>query len=222
MSLKLGDTFPNLSMKTTWGNLNLYDYLGESWGILFSHPADYTPVCTTELGAAAKYAPEFKELNTKLIGLSIDTMADHEGWIKDIQDYNKLEGGFPFPLISDDRTIATQLGMLDPDELDSTGTPLTARAVFVIGPDRKLKLSLLYPATTGRNFDEIIRVVKSLQLTALHKVATPQNWKSGDKCMVVPSLTDEQATKRFAKGFEKASLPSGKGYIRLTPDPSQS
>merc|ERR1712037_336590 len=191
MSLKLGDTFPNLSMKTTWGDLNLYDYLGESWGILFSHPADYTPVCTTELGAAAKYAPEFKEMNTKLIGLSIDPIADHEGWIKDIQEYNKLQGDFPFPLISDDRTIATQLGMLD-------------------------------PATTGRNFDEIIRVIKSLQLTAHHKVATPQNWKSGDKCMVVPGLTDEQAQKRFAKGFEKATLPSGKGYIRLTPDPSQS
>ena len=184
-----------------------------------------------------------------MIGLSIDSVADHKGWIEDIKAYNSLEGkyitlcyyvmllrhsslyyvirlrnsflgDFPFPIIADDRTLAVQLNMLDPDELDKSGMPLTARAVFIIGPDKKLKLSLLYPATTGRNFDEIIRVLKSLQLTANHKVATPANWNSGQKCMVVPGLTDEQANERFKAGFEKATLPSGKGYIRTTPDPS--
>lgn len=217
---KLGDIFPNAAVKTTEGDFNLHDFIGDSYCILFSHPADYTPVCTTELGNAAKYAPQFKELNCKLIGLSIDSVADHKGWIEDIKAYNSLEGDFPFPIIADDRTLAVQLNMLDPDELDKAGMPLTARAVFIIGPDKKLKLSLLYPATTGRNFDEIIRVLKSLQLTANHKVATPANWNSGQKCMVVPGLTDEQANERFKAGFEKATLPSGKGYIRTTADPS--
>lgn len=221
MTLKLGDQFPDFDCKSTIGDFNLYNYLGDGWGILFSHPADYTPVCTTELGAAAKYAPEFAKMNTKLVGLSIDSVEDHQGWIKDIQGYNKLEGEFPFPLVADDRTLAVKFGMLDADEKDNKGMPLTARCVFVIGPDKKLKLSLLYPATTGRNFDEIVRVVKSLQLTATHKVATPQNWKSGDRCMVVPGLSDDEANKRFASGFEKATLPSGKGYIRTTADPSK-
>ena len=130
-------------------------------------------------------------------------------------------GEFPFPIISDDRKLAVELEMLDPDELDKSGMPLTARAVFIIGPDKKLKLSILYPATTGRNFDEVIRVLKSLQLTANHKVATPANWQEGGRCMVVPGLSDEQAKERFAAGFEKAELPSGKGYIRTTADPSK-
>jgi len=220
MTLKLGDAFPDFDCKSTEGDFNLYKFLGDGWGILFSHPADYTPVCTTELGAAAKYAKTFQDMNTKLVGLSIDSVEDHKGWIKDIQAYNGLDGEFPFPIVSDDRTLAVKLGMLDPDELDAKGMPLTARCVFVIGPDKKLKLSLLYPATTGRNFDEIVRVVKSLQLTANHKVATPQNWQSGGRCMVVPGLSDDEANKRFAAGFEKAQLPSGKGYIRTTADPS--
>jgi len=220
--MKLGDQFPDFDCKSTIGDFNLYNYLGDGWGILFSHPADYTPVCTTELGAAACYAAEFATMNTKLVALSIDSVEDHIGWITDIQGYNKdcPKGQFPFPIVSDDRTLAVKFGMLDADEKDKKGMPLTARAVFIIGPDKKLKLSLLYPATTGRNFDEIVRVVKSLQLTATHKVATPQNWKSGDRCMVVPSLTDAQANERFPSGFEKATLPSGKGYIRTTADPS--
>jgi len=219
MVLKLGDVFPDFTAKSTIGDLSLHSYLGDSWGMLFSHPADYTPVCTTELGAAAKYADEFKSMNVKLMGLSIDSVEDHHGWIKDIQAYNNLEGAFPFPLIADDRTLAVKFGMLDPDEVNKEGMPLTARCVFIIGPDKKLKLSILYPATTGRNFDELVRVVKSLQLTANHKVATPASWKSGERCMVVPGLSDEQADK-FKGGFEKATLPSGKGYIRTTADPS--
>jgi len=221
MTLKLGDTFPDFTVPSTIGEFNLYKYLGDSYGILFSHPADYTPVCTTELGQAAKYADTFAKMNTKLIGLSIDSVEDHKGWIEDIKAYNNIEGDFAFPIVSDDRTLAVKLGMLDPDELDAKGMPSTARCVFIIGPDKKLKLSLLYPATTGRNFDEVVRVVKSLQLTANHKVATPANWNSGDRCMVVPGLSDEDAKARFPSGFEKATVPSGKGYIRTTADPSQ-
>jgi len=221
MALKLGDVFPNMDFDTTAGKQKFHDWLGNSWGILFSHPADYTPVCTTELGAAAKAAGEFQKRGIKMIGFSIDSIADHNGWIKDIQSFNDLCGEFPFPLIAGTRKQAEQLGMLDPDEVDKSGMPLTARCVFVVGPDKKLKLSLLYPATTGRNFDEIIRVIDSLQLTALKKVATPANWKSGDKCMVVPSLSNDDATKLFPKGFETAQVPSGKSYIRLTPDPSK-
>jgi len=219
--VKLGQVFPNPSVKTTDGDFTLHEYIGDSYCMLFSHPADYTPVCTTELGAAAKFAPDFAALGVKLIGLSIDSVADHKGWIEDIKAYNKLEGCFPFPLIAAERSLAVELDMLDPDELDKSGLPLTARAVFIIGPDKKLKLSLLYPATTGRNFDELVRITKSLLLTANHKVATPANWQSGDECMVVPGLSDADANAKFAAGFEKASLPSGKGYIRLTPDPSK-
>lgn len=206
---------------TTAGTHKFHDWLGDSWGILFSHPADYTPVCTTELGAAAKAACDFKKRGIKMIGFSIDSIADHNGWIEDIKAFNSLSEDFPFPLIAGTRKQAEELGMLDPDEVDGTGMPLTARCVFVVGPDKKLKLSLLYPATTGRNFDEILRVVDSLQLTAYKKVATPANWKSGDRCMVVPSLSNDDATKLFPKGFETAKVPSGKTYIRLTPDPSQ-
>jgi len=221
MALKLGDVFPNMDFVTTAGNFKFHEFLGDSWGILFSHPADYTPVCTTELGAAAKFASEFSQRGIKMIGFSIDSVEDHKGWIKDINAFNSLSGEFPFPLIAGTRQQAEKLGMLDPDEVDKSGMPLTARCVFVVGPDKKLKLSLLYPATTGRNFDEILRVIDSLKLTAYKKVATPANWKSGDKCMVVPSLSNEDATKLFPKGFETAPLPSGKSYVRLTPDPSK-
>jgi len=221
MALKLGDVFPNMEFSTTCGDFKFHDWLGNAWGILFSHPADYTPVCTTELGAAAKFADKFNARGIKMIGFSIDSVTDHHGWIKDIQEFNSLSGEFPFPLIAGTRDQASKLGMLDPDEVDKSGMPLTARCVFIIGPDKKVKLSLLYPATTGRNFDEIIRVVDSLKLTSEKKVATPANWNSGDKCMVVPSLSNEQATQLFPKGFETAKVPSGKSYIRLTPDPSK-
>ncbi|CAF1121706.1 unnamed protein product [Adineta steineri] len=222
MTLRLGEQFPNFKLKTTGGDFQLHDWLGDKWGILFSHPADYTPVCTTELSRAAKLAPEFAKRNTKLIGLSCDSIENHHGWIKDLQAYgsNKSEcttGDFPFPIIDDsDRKLATQLGMIDPAEFDNKGLPLTARAVFFVGPDKKVKASLLYPATTGRNFDEILRLLDSLQLSARLPIATPVDWKTGDKVMVPPNVKDEDVAKHFPQGVEiKKDLPSGKGYIRM-------
>jgi len=221
MSVLLGKEFPNFKAKSTAGDIDFHEWIGDSWAIMFSHPADYTPVCTTELGAVAKHQPEFAKRGVKLIGYSIDSVEDHVGWIEDIKAYNNLScSTFPFPLIAGTREQASAFGMLDPDEIDGTGMPLTARCVFIIGPDKKLKLSLLYPASTGRNFDEIIRVVDSLQLTANHKVATPANWQKGGSCMVVPNISNEDATKRFSKGFNIADLPSKKQYIRTTPDPT--
>ncbi|XP_002127186.2 peroxiredoxin-6-like [Ciona intestinalis] len=221
MGVNLGQVFPNIDCKTTKGDYKLHDFINESWAILFSHPADYTPVCTTELGTAAQLKPEFDARSVRMIGLSIDSVDSHHGWIKDIQSYAGLKGDFPYPIIAGTRQTAADLGMLDPDEVDATGMPLTARCVFIIGPDKKLKLSLLYPATTGRNFNEIIRVIDSLQLTATKKVATPANWKSGEDCMVVPSLSDAEAKTLFPKGFKVTEVPSKKSYIRLTPDPSK-
>ncbi|XP_053247200.1 peroxiredoxin-6 isoform X2 [Podarcis raffonei] len=194
----------------------------KGWGILFSHPRDFTPVCTTELGRAAKLAPEFAKRNIKMIALSIDDVKDHLCWSKDINAYNGDEAKeqLPFPIIADSkRELAVQLGMLDPDERDKDGIPLTARVVFVFGPDKKLKLSILYPATTGRNFDEILRVVDSLQLTAAKKVATPVDWKPGDQVMVIPSVPEEEADKLFPGGVCTKELPSGKKYLRYTPQP---
>lgn len=220
MGINLGETFPNLECDTTSGKLKLHEYWGDGWGILFSHPADFTPVCTTELGAVASLIPEFTKRNLKCIALSCDPVDSHHNWIKDIQAYNKLPSGdFPYPIISDPgRDIAVQLGMLDPNEKDKAGLPLTARAVFIVGPDKKLKLSLLYPATTGRNFDEILRVIDSLQLTSYKKVATPADWKHGGECMVLPTVTKDEATKLFPEHVIK-DVPSGKGYIRVTPQP---
>ena len=219
-ALNLGDVVPNFSADTTEGKVNFHEWIGDKWAILFSHPADYTPVCTTELGRVCQLVPEFEKRNVKLIALSCDSVEDHKGWAKDVVSYAKVNS-FPYPIIADqDRSLATQFGMVDPDERTKQGMALTCRAVFIIGPDKKLKLAILYPATTGRNFDEILRVIDSLQLTAYKKVATPVDWKKGDKCMVIPSLTDDEANKLFAKGFEKKDLPSGKGYLRFTPDPS--
>uniref|UniRef100_A0A5F4WBI8 Peroxiredoxin-6 n=1 Tax=Callithrix jacchus TaxID=9483 RepID=A0A5F4WBI8_CALJA len=192
------------------------------WGILFSHPRDFTPVCTTELGRAAKLAPEFAKRNVKLIALSIDSVEDHLAWSKDINAYNGEEPTekLPFPIIDDkNRDLAILLGMLDPAEKDEKGMPVTARVVFVFGPDKKLKLSILYPATTGRNFDEILRVVISLQLTAEKRVATPVDWKDGDSVMVLPTIPEEEAKKLFPKGVFTKELPSGKKYLRYTPQP---
>lgn len=220
-ALNLGDVFPNFTADTTDGSIQFHDWLGDSWGILFSHPRDYTPVCTTELGRVCKLVPEFKKRNTKLIALSCDDVDSHNGWVQDVTSFAKFAGDFPYPIIADPtRTLAKQFGMIDPDEKDDQGMPLTCRAVFIVGPDKKLKLALLYPATTGRNFDEILRVIDSLQLTAYKKVATPADWKRGDKCMVIPSLSDEEANKLFPKGFKRKDVPSGKGYLRFTPDPS--
>ncbi|MEE6496084.1 hypothetical protein FKM82_002221 [Ascaphus truei] len=218
----LGEVFPNFDADTTIGRISFHDFLGDAWGVLFSHPRDYTPVCTTELGRAAKLAPEFKKRKVRMIALSIDSVPDHLGWSKDINSYNCDEATetLPFPIIADPkRELAVQLGMLDPDEKDKDGMPVTARCVFIIGPDKKMKLSLLYPATTGRNFDEILRVVDSLQLTATHNVATPVDWKVGDRVMVPPTIPEEDAGKLFPCGVFTKELPSGKKYLRYTAQP---
>lgn len=208
---------PNFSADTTVGPIQFHDFIGDKWTILFSHPADYTPVCTTELSQAQRLVPEFTKRGVQLIALSIDTVEHHNGWVEDLKNYTN--GQFDFPIIADtDRKIGVSLGMIDPDEVNAAGIALTARAVFVIGPDKKMKLSLLYPATTGRNFDELLRAVDSLQLTATKKVATPVNWKVGDEAMVVPSVKDEDLEKIFPKGVRKEEVPSKKNYMRFTTD----
>ncbi|XP_073331796.1 peroxiredoxin-6 [Pagrus major] len=214
----LGDEFPNFEADTTVGRIKFHDFLGGSWGILFSHPRDFTPVCTTELACAAKLTNEFKKRGVKMIALSIDSVEDHKAWSKDVMSVSSAtESDLPFPIIADDkRELSVKLGMLDPDERDKDGLPLTARCVFVIGPDKKLKLSILYPATTGRNFDELLRVIDSLQLTAQKKVATPVDWKPGDKVMVIPSLSEAEAANLFPNGVTTKEVPSGKKYLRYT------
>merc|ERR1712176_1328579 len=183
---------------------------GDGWGVFFTHPADYTPVCTTE----------FSKRNVKMIALSCNSVKDHAGWCDDIKAFGKLSE-VSYPIIEDPtRDLAVKFGMLDPEETDALGLPMTARAVFIVGPDKKLKLSILYPATTGRNFDELLRVVDSLQLTAYKKVATPANWQAGGDCMVLPSVKGEEAATLFPK-MRIEEVPSGKQYMRFTPDPSQ-
>merc|ERR1711923_483405 len=219
MAVRLGDIVPNFDADTTEGTINFHEWIGDSWAILFSHPADFTPVCTTELGRVQKLIPEFKKRGFKLAALSCDSVESHKGWIEDIKAYNKLDA-FSYPIIADpDRSIANTYGMMDPDEMDSKGLPLTCRAVFVIGPDKKLKLSILYPATTGRNFDELLRVIDSLHLTARRKVATPVDWRQGGQVIVAPSVKAEDAPGLFPKGVKVHELPSGKGYLRTTPQP---
>lgn len=222
--LLLGDIFPNFTVNTTEGEIDFHDWLGESWGILFSHPSDFTPVCTTELSRVIKLMPEFQKRNVKPIGLSCDSITSHLAWCKDIKNYAGCheDEKFPYPIIEDkDRNIAMQLGMLDKDELDTVGMPLTARAVFIVDPNKKYRLSILYPATTGRNFGEILRVIDSLQLTDKNKVATPVDWKMGDDCMVLPTVPEEQVPKIFPQGVTVHPLPSGKSYLRKTPCPKE-
>nr|ABK06390.1 peroxiredoxin 6-related sequence 1 [Mus caroli] len=220
--LLLGEEAPDFEANTTIGRIRFHDFLGNSWGLLFSHPKDFTPVCTTELGRAAKLAPEFAKRNVKLIALSIDSVEDHLAWSKDINAYNgaKPKEKLPFPIIEDkDRDISILLRMLDPEEKDTNGMPVTARGVFVFGPDKKLKMSLLYPNSTGRNFDELLRVIDSLQLTETKPVATPVDWKKGERVMVLPELPEEEAKRCFPKGVFTKELPSGKNYLRYTPQP---
>ncbi|XP_029473501.1 peroxiredoxin-6-like [Rhinatrema bivittatum] len=217
----LETTSPTSRRKTTCGKINFYEFLGNSWGILFSHPGDYTPVCTTELARAAQLYPEFARRGIRMISLSVNSMEDHRGWIKDINAYNgdKISGAMPFPMIADEkRDVSIKLGMLNA-ETDYIDLPLTVRSVFIIDPDKKLKLSLLYPASTGRNFDEILRVVDSLQLTAKHKIATPVDWQPGDKVIVSSSVSEDEARKLFPCGVCTKDLPSGKKYLRFTPQP---
>src|SRR5690349_22074277 len=209
MALQLGDTAPDFEQDSTEGKIKFHEYLGNGWGILFSHPKDYTPVCTTELGEVARLKPEFDKRNVKVIGLSVDPLTDHHGWAKDIAETQGT--ALNFPLIADsDRKIADLYDMI-PANAENT---LTVRSVFIIGPDKKIKLTLTYPASTGRNFDEVLRVIDSLQLTAKHSVATPVNWKHGDRVIIVPSVTDEQARAKFGE-FEAV-----KPYLRYVDDPS--
>jgi alkyl hydroperoxide reductase subunit AhpC len=219
MSLKLGDTAPDFEAETTEGPIKFHDWIGDSWAVLFSHPKDFTPVCTTELGYMAKIKPEFDKRNTKVIGLSVDPVDKHETWSKDIEE---TQGTAPnYPMIGDvDFNVSKLYGMLpgdvsgDPAERTPADNQ-TVRNVFVVGPDKKVKLILVYPMTTGRNFDEVLRVIDSLQLTSTHKVATPANWKQGDDVIIAGSVSDEQAKETYPEGWE-----SPKPYIRIVPQPS--
>ncbi|XP_068661112.1 1-Cys peroxiredoxin [Aristolochia californica] len=213
--LTIGDSLPNLETETTIGRIKLHDFVGDSWVILFSHPGDFTPVCTTELGKMAAYAPEFEKRGVKLLGLSCDDVNSHKEWIKDIEAYTP-GSKVSYPIIADpNREVIKQLNMVDPDEKDVAGAPVPSRALHIVGPDKTIKLSFLYPATTGRNMDEVLRVLDSLQKSAKHKVATPVNWKPGDPVVISPSVSDEEAKKMFPQGFETANLPSQKGYLRF-------
>jgi thioredoxin-dependent peroxiredoxin len=211
MALRLGDEAPNFTAETTEGMINLYDYLGDSWGVLFSHPKDYTPVCTTELGEVARLKPEFDKRNVKVLGLSVDELGNHQGWANDIEETqgSKLN----FPLISDaDHKVSDLYDMIHPNANDT----LTVRSVFIIGADKKVKLIITYPASTGRNFDEILRVIDSLQLTAKYSVATPVNWKDGDDVIIGGAVSDEDAKTKFPKGWTAI-----KPYLRVTPQPNK-
>jgi len=211
MAIRLGDPAPDFTAETTEGTINLYDYLGDSWGILFSHPKDFTPVCTTELGSFSAHKADFDKRNTKLLGLSVDSLESHKGWAGDIEETQG--SALAFPLIADeDRKIADLYDMIHPNELAT----LTVRSVFIIAPDKTVKLTLTYPASTGRNVNEIIRVLDSLQLTAGYTVATPVNWTDGDDVIVAPALSDEEATAKFPKGFTTV-----KPYLRITPQPNK-
>ena len=209
MALQLGDDAPDFTAETTEGSLSFHQYLGNSWGVLFSHPKDFTPVCTTELGRVSALKPEFDKRNVKVVGLSVDPLASHRGWINDIKE---TQGhALNFPLIADhDKKVANLYGMIHPNASDT----FTVRSVFVIGPDKKIKLTLTYPASTGRNFDEILRVIDSLQLTAKHKVATPSDWKQGEDVIIVPSVSDADAKVAFPGGWKTL-----KPYLRVVPQP---
>lgn len=218
MSLRINDTAPNFTAKTTQGTIDFHQWIGDGWAILFSHPKDFTPVCTTELGYMAKIEPEFTKRNTKLIGLSIDPVENHDRWAKDIEETQGA--AVKYPMIGDtDLAVAKLYNMLPADEAGTSegrtaATNATVRSVFVIGPDKKIKLMLTYPMTTGRNFDEILRVLESIQLTTKHKVATPVNWKNGDDVIIAGSVSDDEAKKLYPEGF-KAPKP----YLRIVKQP---
>ena len=209
-TLLIGDEAPNFSATTTEGEIDFHTFIDGHWAVLFSHPKNFTPVCTTELGYTAKLNPEFEKRGVKVIGLSVDKIDDHDQWLKDIEETQGA--ALNFPLIADDGSVAELYGMIHPNASDT----MTVRSVFVIGPDKKVKLKLEYPASTGRNFDEILRAIDSLQLTADHKVATPVNWKDGEDVIIVPAVSDEEARKRFPDGWD-APRP----YLRIVPQPGR-
>lgn len=212
MAIRLGDTAPNFTAMTTAGEIDFYNWMGDSWCVLFSHPADYTPVCTTELGAVAKRKQDFERRNVKIIALSVDPIDSHHGWVKDINETQQCTVNYP--IIADpDRKVSNLYDMIHPNANDT----LTVRSVFIIDPNKKVRLTLTYPASTGRNFDEILRVIDSLQLTSYHQVATPANWKDGDDCVIVPSLKDKDViAAKFPKGHQEI-----KPYLRMTPQPNK-
>jgi alkyl hydroperoxide reductase subunit AhpC len=211
MTIRLGDVAPDFTAETTEGTIRFHDWKGKGWAVLFSHPKDFTPVCTTELGHVARIKKEFDRRGCKVIGLSVDPLGAHREWSKDIAE---TQGTAPnFPMIADaDRKVSDLYGMIHPNASDT----MTVRTVFVVGPDHKVKLTITYPASTGRNFDEILRVLDSLQLTANHSVATPANWKDGEDVIVAPALSDDEARARFPKGFR-----ARKPYLRITPQPNR-
>lgn len=211
MAIRLGDTAPDFTAQTTEGEISFHDWIGDNWAVLFSHPKDYTPVCTTELGMAAKLKPEFEKRGVKIIGLSVDPLASHEGWAKDIEETQGAKVNFPM-IADDDRKVSDLYDMIHPNADDT----FTVRSVFVIDPNKKVRLTLTYPASAGRNFDEILRVIDSMQLTSNYSVATPVNWKDGDDCIIVPSLSDDEAREKFPAGFETI-----KPYLRVTPQPNK-
>jgi thioredoxin-dependent peroxiredoxin len=211
MGLRLGDIAPDFKTETTEGNISFHEWLGNSWGILFSHPADYTPVCTTELGTAAKLKSEFDKRNVKMIAISVDGLESHKGWISDINETQHCT--MNFPIIADpEKKVADLYDMIHPNSLDK----MTVRSVFIIGPDKKIKLMITYPASTGRNFNEILRVIDSLQLTANYSVATPANWTDGQDVVIAPAIKDEDIPAKFPKGYTKI-----KPYLRTTPQPNK-
>ena len=210
MSLQLGDTAPDFTAETTAGKINLYDYLGDGWGILFSHPAGYTPVCTTELGKTALLQKEFEKRNTKVLAVSVDPLDKHHGWTKDINETQNCH--VEFPIIADeDKTVATLYGMIHPN----ASTTATVRSLFIIGPDKKIKLIILYPASTGRNFNEVLRVLESLQLTSDYAVSTPADWEKGEDVIISNAISTEDAKVKFPKGVREV-----KSYLRYTPQPN--
>ena len=210
-TLRLGDIAPDFEAETSQGKINFHEWLGDSWGVLFSHPADFTPVCTTELGTVANYYPEFEKRNVKVIALSVDGVDSHMEWIKDINETQNTTVNFPI-IADEDKHIAELYDMIHPNASES----LTVRSVFIIAPDKKIKLTLTYPASTGRNFDELLRVIDSLQLTANYSVATPANWKDGDKVVISTSVKDEDIAAKFPKGYDRI-----KPYLRMTPQPNK-
>ncbi|CAA9323010.1 MAG: Alkyl hydroperoxide reductase subunit C-like protein [uncultured Cytophagales bacterium] len=211
MSLRLGDIAPNFTASTTEGALNFHEWLGNSWGVLFSHPADFTPVCTTELGMTAKLKDEFDKRNVKVLAVSVDPLDSHHAWVKDINETQRTLVNFPI-IADDDRNVATLYDMIHPNASEKA----TVRSVFVVGPDKKIKLTLTYPASTGRNFNELLRVIDSLQLTANYSVATPANWQDGEDCVIVPAVKDEDIPAKFPKGHTVV-----KPYLRMTPQPNK-
>jgi thioredoxin-dependent peroxiredoxin len=211
MSLRLGDIAPNFKAQTSMGEIDFYTYLGSGWGVLFSHPAEYTPICTTELGKTALLQGEFEKRNVKVLALSVDSVSSHKSWINDINETQHVNVGFPI-IADEDKSIATAYGMIHPNASET----FTVRSLFIIGPDKKIKLMITYPASTGRNFYEVLRVIDSLQLTADYSVATPADWKEGEDVVVIPSISTEDAIKKFPKGVNVV-----KPYLRYTPQPNK-